>query len=377
MKQIHYLILFVISLVPAFFLFQRTSIIGADSYYFFNAICSITPNLNAPYFSQIFMQFLPCNIYAIFFINWLAIFLCSIIVAKIGELFHKNGWLAGIFIYLCPYFVLELVKFEDDLLAFPILFLALYFWLKKDRIKALVLVGLAFLFWQGAVIYLLPFSASIPMAFIMAVLLCLWFYGGHVFHNFEMLWTAKGAMENYPIIGLLYLGPLLLGLIPFVLRFLEQNPMTRLFQRMPVYWKELTIFMGMAFLDSKFVLHAMPLIAVSCVDYFNGLGEAHKKYMLGFFVFIVLLFTCMNLPKQVPNEDVWNAIHEAKALSDDLNRPLMNSFGFGYWMQYLGLEPSAYGWYSEQDFNGSVIVSSREENCETFKKFGRYKVQVC
>ncbi len=70
-------------------------------------------------------------------VSLMALVLSSIIVAKMGELFNKkHGWTAGVLVFLSTAWLHFHVQVEDDLLGYPIVFLANYFFLRGLLAKA-------------------------------------------------------------------------------------------------------------------------------------------------------------------------------------------------------------------------------------------------
>jgi len=81
----------------------------------------------------------------------------------------------------------------------------------------------------------------------------------------------------------------------------------------------------------------------------------------------------------MPAESEWEAIDFAIERSKESEKKLMNTWGYGYWVEWRGVEPSAKGWFHSQNYNQNAIVledldlnSSYCEKLETFKRIDVY-----
>ncbi len=166
-KYFPHIVLLFVFIIPSFiFLFFTYGVLGYDSYYFMDYVCNentthyvgggITSGLEPFFFGLI-----PCNL---FFIKLLLIILYGLslyAIYLIGNLSKKGGGVFTVlFCAINPILFWTFFKFENDNLAYPAMFLGLFFFLKyvqdkKEKawlLASLVCLGLGLLFW-GAVIY--------------------------------------------------------------------------------------------------------------------------------------------------------------------------------------------------------------------------------
>lgn len=358
MNAKQYLFLFLISLIPLIFYLQKPFLVGVDSYYFLNSVCQNT-QANAPILSQTIIQFIPCNTTTIKIMLWFLMLSSSIILALTGETINKkHGWLAGYFIYGSSYFITEFLKFEDDQIAFPILFLALYFYVKslttntkKRSYQALSLglAGLGGLIWKGSILNFIGFGLTMTWlpAFLITLIIVGFLFNnliGAIIPNFLI-------QENVPA-GILGIGIFLPELL--LLGYLKK----------PNELKSLLVFWTViVFLNAKFLIHLLGVLSVSFVDYYVKAGAYLRKFLL-VCTFLVIVLSCLQIQGIAPNEKHWKAIDFAEQLSLETGKPLKNEFTFGYWMQFKGLKPTAFGGLgATQDYSDSVVLSSIPLNC--------------
>ena len=343
----HHFILFLISLIPFYFYLQKPLLVGFDSYYFLGAVCQNT-EFNAPIISNYLISALNCNITLIKTVLWLLMLSCSVTVAHLGELINKNkGWLAGILIYGSSYFITEFLKFEDDQFAFPILFLALYFFIKglqqKNRSSQATGVGLALLsglIWNGSILYLFAFATSYWIALLFSIIVCVFVLNilfGSILPGYPVAENNPGGIFG---LGLILPHLLLLGY------YLKQ----RILLKLILFW---TIIV---FLNAKFLLHLLPLLAISLMDYLSN-SSKYVRLLVLFLVFGLILHTSIGISDLKPNEKHWEAIEIAQEYSNLTGKPLMNEFSWGYWMKFKGIKSSSKGGFKQQDFNGSIVLS--------------------
>ena len=150
-KQV--LILFLVCSVAFGAYFVKPWAVGYDSYYF------LQPERleNEVIGSKIVFQAIGGNILIAKMLLFACLYAATLSIACLGCRFcPKNGWKAGYLVFLSPIFLLDFLKIESEAIAYPILFLSLYFLLKdgyKNKAIACGLIAAASLFWPGSVIY--------------------------------------------------------------------------------------------------------------------------------------------------------------------------------------------------------------------------------
>lgn len=338
-------------------------------------VCGTKNFRDLPPISNYFFPLLPCSFAFAKALMFCSLFISTLIVSKMGELFHsKNGWLAGVFVFLTPIWVSEFMKFEDDFFSYPVLFAAMYFFLKgvkekKSRYQglALALAILGSLIWKGGVFYIFAFA----LGFVYALLIAIPIIALEFNKVFGSIIPKLHTFENMPVIGVFYFYGLWLGLLETKKEYLPQ----------------LLFFVILTFINQKFILHALPLLAIGVVGVFNEIPIYAKnlknrfKIVLPFknlmyVILISLLFSSIigysiTLDKKLPNPATWNAIDYAMGVAQTSNKKLKNDWSLGYWVLWKGGSPSAYGGYNKQDYpyyQGSIAITFEEINyCKKLK----------
>jgi len=260
--------------------------IGADSYAYINAVClnfPLPPNLpfdSYAYINAVCLNFISKAIYSVFpcdlllfsTISFLLMLFASFTISLLGEVFNReHGWLAGIFAYSMPGFSMQLMRFENDFLAIPFLFLATYLFVQgiiEDNLKKkLSAIGIVLIFtsiWSGSAIYFFAFSlhsliaATISTGLIMALgweriatVFVPW--GRDLIETFPTFNFAT-VVENIPLIGVKdwMFGTLGLLAIPQKLWFLTG------------FW----VIAGL--LNAKLGIHCVPFLAVGLTCVFSN-----------------------------------------------------------------------------------------------------------
>ncbi len=181
MDKKHLLLILVFSFIPFVFHLLTVVPVGTDSSFFYLFSCGnekIPASVDIPFLSKTFFELLPCNLILFKGVSLIALVVSSIIVAKMGELFNKkHGWTAGVLVFLSTAWLHFHVQVEDDLLGYPIVFLANYFFLrgqleKNNSLKLLAVALVLFtgiFVWKGALLYLVAYSFFFVFALIALV----------------------------------------------------------------------------------------------------------------------------------------------------------------------------------------------------------------
>jgi hypothetical protein len=354
MKVKHYVILFIICLIPFIFYLNKFGFIGADGYYFMLQVCANEPLRDTMPIGQTIFRLMPCSFEYAKLILFGLFFISTLIVAKLGELFHKHGWLAGVFVFLSPLWISEFLKFEDDVFSYPILFGAMYVFLKgvkekKKRYQAIG-VGLAVigsLTWKGGVFYIFAMSLTFLWGLILSIPIIVWQFK----KLFGSIMPSIRVLENYPIVGALYYYGLLVGWLETKREYLPQ----------------LAFFFILTIVNQKFVIHAMPLLAIGVVPMWFNIPKYAKGIKLKFkapqeltknLMYVILctmlLFSYIgyvtSIESRWPNQDVWEAIDYSIVMARDSNKSFKNDWSFGYWVMWKGGTPSGYGGWVKNDY---------------------------
>ena len=122
--------------------------LGYDSYFFLEAVCGEGVNYfqaslsTVPPLAKLVFDALPCDVFLIKAL-WGALFLASLlIIYYTTRLVHgREAWRAIPFVMIFPVFLLNSLKIENDPLAYPIMFLSFYFFLKYLKSGATIDLG--------------------------------------------------------------------------------------------------------------------------------------------------------------------------------------------------------------------------------------------
>lgn len=363
------MILLLICLLAFIPYIQRADLTGADTYYYLSQICSGELEEEE---SPIFLL-LPCNIKFLKFILLLSLFLSSFFVAKIGELyFGKKGLLTGIIIFISPNWIAGFFNFENDQLAYPLIFLSLFLYLKgfkeKNRLymlSSLAVLAIAGTLWGGAIIYLIGF-ALLFLPLVLLVIPVVVTYPARFATIFNPSWEIA---ENLPLIGLGLTTFLLFGLL---------KPIAEL-----VPFAVLLIIISA--MNSKLTILLLPFLALFSFNLIHNLKikKENMKYIYGVVVFIafVSMVSFSNAEaNDRPNADDWAGINYAIDYSNEHNIRIQNHWDFGYWLEYKGVETHVKGTKIENIFKDSIAIHYTEygqSNCSALKTFGDVVVSRC
>lgn len=378
-------LLFVLCLMPFAFLSLREYFIGADSYYFLNHVCNNNPTewWSTSLLTPFILDFIPCNPAIINLILFTSLLLSTFWVAQTGNLINKKyGWMAGLFLFLSSKWMQGFLVFEDDPISYPLLFASLYFFIKgtmqdnwKDKVIALALVGLACLIWKGAILYFIVYGLTYIVSTIIAVPILL-LKGKELLSN--IIPSTVHAFENHAIIGILFTQVLALGLIagikllPYVL--------------LPMYF----FWTIVLFFNAKFIVHALPLYALSVMILYSNLKEKMndkpkwKPFTQSILLMLILLVPAIAIPSsynvinQMPFPEQMQLIQKGIQLSQETGKPLKNEWSAGYWIEWFNGTPTQWGGYmGEQDYNNSIAIEWTELPCKKIMEARELKLYDC
>lgn len=299
--------------------FIRPDLVGADSYYFLNQSSFSIPEIK---------------------IVLLGVFLtCLFFIQKLGQLFGNKytGWLVN----LSPLLLIEALKFENDVFAYPFLIAGLYFFYKWARgegswlniIAGFIAMGLGTVIWKGGLLYI--FGITLPFSLgVIPILVYLFPFALIITQLFPNL----GVSEGLPF--------MILGVMLLITGILSLKQGTK----MLTYW-----FLIMGILQNKFLVHVTPFLALGLEDRLvKKFGSVPLWLFFIPFVYWIVIFT---MP---PTADQWEMV-EAGIEAQTPELPLITDWDYGYWAIYLGADVPYYGWIPlEQDFNRNGIMLTRE-----------------
>jgi len=347
---------------PAFF---RPLPYGTDSFYFLTELCGKRGFETQPIGAILAFQALPCDITTLRVMFFLCCAISALFASKLGKLYHEKGWLAGIFVFATPLWLLEFWKFENDGLAYPLLFAGAYFFYKglqqettKPKLFGIFLVLVAQTIWEGSFLWLIAFSLSwfwIAAAVLPALFIRFQTFAEQIIPHFN-------ATESLPAYGLLYQMFLFTALM-----FVTQTG---------TLIAPISFFILIAFINAKYAIHASYLLAIAATFQFSKATTAYVKYLPLAGAIIVTVFLAFMSPDLPP--DSQEMLAACLAVSEAEGQVICNDWSTGYWIEWFGGKPLAKGG-GEQLCTGCqdcTILSYREFDCEQINE-GRLKVYRC
>ena len=334
---------------PAFF---RPLPYGFDTFYFLEGVCQNGAFESQAIGTKALFSLLPCNIMALVAINSLLCVVSALIIAKTASLFSKKGWLAGIFVFASPIWLLEFWKIENDAYAYVILFAAAYFFFKglkegglKSKLIGIFLVLVAQLFWEGSVLWLIAFSLSwfwLALPVIPALAFKFWEFIAQITPNFN-------ATESTPGFGLLYQMFLFTALMYL--------------RHLPLMIAPIGFFIIIALINAKFAIHATALLAIAATKQFENTKTIFNKWFPAFGAVIVVLFLASMSQDLPPDSQELKAAQLAIAEAE--GSEICNDWGTGHLLSYLGGNPVARSGGRQvcQGCTNCIILSYREFDC--------------
>jgi len=394
LKQI--LIIAFFSFIPFLFHVLHPVVLGTDAVFFYLFSCQAQniPSVPIQPIAKLFFEALPCNLLAFKFVSSIFLFASSLIVAKIGELFDKKyGWLAGLFVFFSTAWLGFHIQIEDDLLGYPILFGAVYFFLKgikgnseisKALAVALVLFTGIFV-WKGALLYLVAFSLFWLPALI--ILFFSLFYIG--FGSIGALLGNDLIQENmnFVLASLAGAGTLGLG---------HGMGLVGLYIYRYRAWLFVP-FLAALLVNLKWAVHLSPflgvgiMLAVRDFDLKILTGKLHfenwvNNYFIWIFVGMALVSVTtqsIGLLFQTPYPTQIQAV--SFAVEQANGKPMDNDWSYGYWIMFFDGNTVTYGggWpnYTES-WNDAILLTENPKinpDCKllrTWEKGGFYKNDI-
>lgn len=379
LKPKHYALLGILTGIPFIvYALTRNLIIGTDSYFFLHVLCNGKMFDSLGIGMQAVVSFLPCDYYVILFILFTLALASVLAIAKLGELFFpENGWLAGVFVFLSPLFILEFCKFENDQFAFPFLFFSVFLFVRglllfRDgknwesfvhQLAALVLIGfVGVVFWNAAVYLAFGLVLSSVFFCLPVVLSCLFW---------EKFWAFASPFhqrvwENLSGIGLGYIAPLLFGLLALPLELLPSC----------------VFFLLLSWANAKLSVFALPFLAVGMVGVYERwlsspsiLSDIAPR-LVRIAVYFMLITCFFTIAFQPPHPQHFQAIDFAL----EKTKHVQNDWEMGWWVLFSGGKTENISYAGNQWQSGKNILITDNNvlvECPLAKNFGKVKVFDC
>lgn len=393
MKLRHYLLYAGICIALfAFYAVLRPVVLDVDSPAFLLISCTGGNDLiSAMPLTPFVFDLLPCN--QIFFkaVTCLILFLSIVILAKAGELFDsKQGWMAGFFAFAAFQFLPQMLKLEEQNLAFPFVFLSFYFllkhikgleswkmaWKSPDLLWSIACLSFAGLFWKG-IAFLLPMYALYYGFALLASIPLLYFWHGlfeqNLLYGLKLLWqqgfNAEGIVENFSGVGIISQYVLLLGL------WIDSK-----------FLPSLIYLLVLAWLSQKYAVYLTFFLAVGLIlilkdkDFLQFKALKGLKLDVRMLLIVVstafLAITVINMPFLSPENQEIEAINELVSYADD--DLVLNDWGYGWWIKLYGGNTKDFAGESSPDYNNfkGYALTKKDTTCTKIKDWNLANFQT-
>jgi len=351
-----YLLLLIVAIIPFIIYAFNPNLAGADSYFYINYICGLGPPTDYTFMFLSVINFFPCNFLFIKAFMCLLWFGCLVFMAKTGELYDKeNGILTALIMAGMTLFILSFFNFENDLVGYFLFFASFYYLIKYDKEKAkidlgisIVLIGLAGLFWNGAIYWLMIY----PLFWIgfLPLFIGLLIYNSNYTTFLFFLNADRSIAEHASIISVIYWGMTVLFLYGI----------TKTDRKIAIAF--LILCIPALFVVKLFVL-CIPFIVLISFNALNRLKIDKKQlfYILVMFAIVGGGFFATKTFETFPT----TADVEVIKMAIDYNVYTQNTFGVGYAVVHYGGIPSSAGSTNHNDYlcSGYVIEHTFAPDC--------------
>lgn len=412
-KKLGFLIL-ICFLLPSFIYLSRPTFYGLDSHYYLTKICSTenhySEEANLPLTNFVFDN-LPCDFTTLKLILIGLYGLSLIALFKIGEITWKGGgFYIVLFTGISTAFLYSSFKLENDAFAFPFLYFSLYFLLKflehkptilthprKDYLSLIIsfiLLGIAGMFWGGAIFYLIAFLyLLLPKLTLFTLFISTFLKETYLF----MLKLIQNIVANFAI---LENNPLLFFYLNFMYLMLLSFGIQQIVKR-PWHATLTIIFILLSFLNPKLTILATPFISLylyknylvirNSIPFLNEkiklpksitkhprltkllrteINPQHIFILTGIILWIVYSVILLTL---TPTVIQMQASQEIVELSKETGLPINNNWEYGHLIWYQGGQTKQHSGIGEDFQTENTLVLTHEEleesNCELEKTF--------
>lgn len=355
MNKYFIILIVLVCLIPTIVFIAKPDLIGIDSYAYYNSICSGTPLPNTTgELSKIAFNLMPCNQVIIKILLGAILLFNTLILSRLGELFHEKGWITGIIAFLSQAWINWHFLFEDDQLAYSFLFLGLYWMWKGEKTSdnklkylGLIAVSIGGMFWKASIYFLLGLIPLLPIAGLLSLIF--------IIFNFQAFITkitpdlSFTNVETIPFIAFPSIAFLLLGLKKLTInqKFLLQS----------IY------FIVLAGLNANFIVFVIPFLSVATMLWYYERNEKQQKFFK-FLVIGMLLGVSLTVYTQMPNQDTWTTLNQGNRLAQTNNKPLNIDWTFRHYAENKDLNFNLIsGDLNAEQFKGYVITW-KKINCK-------------
>jgi len=351
--------IFLILAIPFIvYIIARPGILYYDSYHYLSISCGLDTLRNEAPLSQFFFPFLPCSVILIKVILYGC---CALSVWFLNKTWKNAGYYA----MLMPLFLYEFFRWENDTIAYVLMFASVYFFYRSYREKRFwvnqgvssFLILAACGFWGGALF--LPFLLSVKKKAwfprIMSVVFA-YVFGGELLHWWIGSFHYLMAETVVNLAGLYLLPGVLLAIVGLPVSLRKPG------------WPAIVLTMfkaKLAVLSMIFLPEGITLL----VERFPRMERPVLFASIG-----MIILSSVTFPLQEPAVGVHSAIGFALELSE--NGKIEHDWDIGYMVLWNGGDTNRHGMPSPDKFTG-LAVSRTDQNCPMVKNFGKYSVWDC
>jgi hypothetical protein len=367
--KLKYISFLAVLVIPSFLFLIRPSFIEYDSYSSLNYLCNGNYYDNSTIPNQIFKVFLdilPCDEFVIKLFILLLFYFSILCLYWLGEQYAKGiGWHVVLFCSMSGIIFQYFLRFENELLAVPLIFIGLGLFIKYLNKEGFFLCWLSMavlaincLIWPGT-IYLMFFLA---LGWGMVNFTIFPVFGIVIYKLSDFVSAALPnykVSENNPLVGLSLS-------LPFVL-------LQGLKMEFPIARLSIPL-MILGIINPKFFILALPLLGISVYLYLKN-----NQYMKIGIIFaltlclvnavsIVGIFSNEYSPK---NNDVL-ASKEIVEYSATYNKAITNDWDLGHIIHYYGGKTEEYAGYKGNDLNNLtdvLILTKKDINCSIIREY--------
>lgn len=359
--------------------FYFDSYLGYDSYFFLDHVCGGGGLYEGASFStvpplaNIVFEALPCNVFLtkLLFVGLLVASL--LIIYYINRLDHgSEAWRAIPFTLIFPVFLFNSLKIENDPLSYPIMFASFYFFYKYlkqkkyfDLIASIILIGIAGLFWGGALYYVLYYTLFESLVLIVSFPLLLFFFGelsSGLIPNF-------GVDENNPF-------KFFRQVTVFFTLFLASNDLKSVSRKK---WLMALPFLAVGLFNPKFLILLTPFISLILIEAWKNGDRLTRRFMTPLAtIFAIIFILQIGFGWHGPTETEHDFVQESIRLANDQNLFLDNDWGLGHLIFFYGGETPRHSSIAEISCSDCIVLSYLEfPNCKVLQEENKLSIYKC
>lgn len=365
------LVLALVFVIPSAIYLLSFGVGGFDSYYFLGKICG-----------QNNYDYTPLPELAFWVVNW---FPCNELLVKITSIgvlassifilfgifemvAPKKGFLGILAVAITNIFISFHFRFENDLFAYPLIFLSLYFFLRYlqenknlfDLLTSMALLFFSSFFWKGGVFYLLGFGLAEPLIFLPALVMA-FIHFPELINN---LVPRFEIAENNPIRGLWNF--ILYGVV-FLIGFKNNK------EALKWYFPFLTIFfILLGILNPKLFFLALPFTALTILKIYEVTTQESKNIMVLAMIGLALVWpTSMLTTGYQPYEWQHHAAIDTVEYAQAFDVNIQNDWTYGHLIHYYGGQTKEHSGPGEYEFvlHDRVILTEEKLPCQIVTEY--------